>query len=113
MMKRLLLLIAIVGLLLACVNRANFTPNSSTVFPSRHLDWTEIRIYTDRPAMPFIELGFLQGEFDSGVRTPSQNIDKLKILAAEQGADAIINFSCTPGGLGFGYCQGTAIIFTK
>lgn len=111
-MKKMFLMLMLIALLSSCYSRAYFTPSDKNSFKPRVADWTQIKIYTNTPSIPFVEIGFLQGEFDSGVRTPSGNIEILKYKAFEVGADAIINLNCNPGsGWGPGYCQGTAIRF--
>jgi hypothetical protein len=107
-----LLFVVCLFLIAGCHSRVDFTPYGSANYPSRTTS-AQIAIFTELPATPFIELGYLESYFDTGIRMPWINIDKLKREAADVGADAMINLSCTPEGVGWGpaYCQGTAIRF--
>lgn len=91
-----------------CYSRIEFTPYNYSVYtPGTSSDLIEI--FAASPSAPFIELGYLQSHADS--RFPLENESIFKKEAAKVGADAIINFSCTPDGIGWGpsFCQGTAI----
>lgn len=107
-----ILIISCLLLLIGCYNRVEFTPYSSSIYTPR-ANSGQIEIFKASPATPFIELGYLQSEFNSRIRIPSGNILVLKKEAANVGAEAIINMSCTPDGIGWGpsFCQGTAIRF--
>ena len=112
-MRRMIIIGLLFFVLVGCYNRANFTPVAHENFTYTKLaSWNDIQIFTDTPSKPFIEIGFIQGEFDSGAVTPSRNIEMLRRKAYEIGADAIIKLNCNPGsGWGPGYCQGTAVKF--
>ncbi len=98
--------------LIGCGNRVEFTPYSYSMYTPRPHS-LQVEVFTASPSEPFIELGYLQSYFDSRIRVPFVNVAILKKEAANAGADAIINLSCTPDGFGWGpaFCQGTAIRF--
>lgn len=111
---RLVAALLIIGMAAGCYNRAMFTPNSTAVFQQRNASWADIKIFDTEPKTSFTELGFLQGEFDGSVLSPSANIEELRKAAYSIGADAIIRLKCDAGsGWGGGYCQGTAIRFSE
>lgn len=96
-----------------CYNRMEFTPYNYSFYTPRTSD--KIEIFTASPSEPFIELGYLQSHVDSRIRIPLESAAIFKKEAAKVGADAIINYSCTPDGFGWGpaFCQGVAIRFAK
>ncbi|MEN6620437.1 MAG: hypothetical protein ABFD50_02650 [Smithella sp.] len=100
--------------LIGCYNRAEFTPYSYSFYTPRTTS-NQIEVFTASPAERFIELGYLQSHVDSWIRMPLRNVYILKKEAASVGGDAIINYSCTPDGFGWGpaFCQGVAIRFTR
>ena len=102
------LTVALVGP--ACMNRSQFVALTSETYSQRHSSWDEIELFTAVPDRPFIEIGLMQGRFDAAIRTPQQNVNKLRKRAMQMGADAIANLKCDPGDAwGGGRCQGTAI----
>ena len=107
-------LIVVSTIAVGCYSTAQFIPSSNQRYSPRASSWTSVQVFSGVPRRPFEDIGFLQGEFDSSVRSPSGNIEILRQKAFSVGADAIINLKCDPGsGWGPGYCQGTAIRFTN
>jgi hypothetical protein len=111
-MKKILVAICLCSLVCGCYSRVSLTTHNTSKYTPR-TNLTQIEILTEIPSTPYVDLGYLQGNFESIIRIPPKNIYKLKEEAANAGADAIINLSCIPDGIGWGatYCQGIAIRF--